>query len=165
MAAFNTPEMLERDASVVVKHGRCGLQIYGLGNLPFRRLELVLLQKKNTKKVCGFGMLRLQCQNGPIGFFSFCNPPALVKDLRRGEVGRHVAALAGVVGIFLFKRWGRALSLYSTALGFLLVPFIGPGVYSGLTSALDEVSFTLWGAVLAMAYFSPLAERFRSDAA
>ena len=76
-----------------------------------------------------------------------------------------VAALAGVVGIFLFKRWGRALSLYSTALGFLLVPFIGPGVYSGLTSALDEVSFTLWGPVLAMAYFSPLAERFRSDAA
>jgi len=71
-----------------------------------------------------------------------------------------VAALAGVVGIFLFKRWGRTLSLYSTVFGFFITPFLGSFAGSGLSSGLDEASFTLWGVALAMSYFSPVSERF-----
>jgi hypothetical protein len=71
-----------------------------------------------------------------------------------------VAALAGVVGIFLFKRWGRTLSLYSTVFGFFITPFLGSFAGSGLSSALDEASFTLWGAALAMSYFSSVSEHF-----
>ena len=70
------------------------------------------------------------------------------------------AALAGVVGLFLFKPWGRTLSLYSTVLGVFLIPFLGPVVSSGVAFSLDEVAITLWGATLALAYFSPVAERF-----
>lgn len=72
-----------------------------------------------------------------------------------------IAAFVGLIGIFLFKRWGRTLSLYSTALGFIIVPFLGPSASSGLSYALDEASFTLWGAVLALAYFSPISELFK----
>jgi hypothetical protein len=74
-----------------------------------------------------------------------------------------VAAFAGVIGLFLFKRWGRALSLYSTALGFFLFPFFGPVVSSGVSYALDEAAITLWGAALAVAFFSPISERFRVE--
>lgn len=74
-----------------------------------------------------------------------------------------IAALVGVIGIFLFKRWGRTLSLYSTAIGFLIVPFLGSVASSGLSYALDQASFTLWGAVLAVAYFSPISELFKVE--
>jgi len=70
------------------------------------------------------------------------------------------AWIIGMVGLFLFKRWGRTLSLYSTVLGFGLYPFFGPTVSSGWSSALSEASFVLWGAVLAVAYVSPLRDRF-----
>src|SRR2546426_9224829 len=40
------------------------------------------------------------------------------------------AWIIGTVGLFLFKRWGRTLSLYSTVLGFGLYPFFGPTVSS-----------------------------------
>jgi len=70
------------------------------------------------------------------------------------------ASITGVVGLFLFKRWGRTLSLYSTVLGFGLYPFLGPTVSSGWSSTLSEASVLLWGAVLAVAYVSPLRDRF-----
>ena len=73
-----------------------------------------------------------------------------------------IAAFAGVVGIFLFKHWGRTLSLYSTTVGFFIAPFLGPVAGSGLSSALDEASITLWGAALAMSYFSSISERFEA---
>jgi hypothetical protein len=70
------------------------------------------------------------------------------------------AWIIGTVGLFLFRRWGRTLSLYSTVLGLGLYPFLGPTVSSGWSSALSEASFVLWGAVLAVAYVSPLRDRF-----
>jgi hypothetical protein len=74
-----------------------------------------------------------------------------------------LASFAGVIGLFLFKQWGRSLSLYSTALGFFLFPFFGPVVSSGVSYALDEAAITLWGAALAVAFFSPISERFRGE--
>jgi hypothetical protein len=74
-----------------------------------------------------------------------------------------VAAFAGVVGILLFKHWGRALSLYSTVLGCFIFPFLGSIASSGLSYALDDAAYTLWGAALALAYFSPISERFKVE--
>ena len=71
-----------------------------------------------------------------------------------------IAAVVGVVGFFLFKPWGRALSLYTSVLGVFITPFLGSFAASGLSSTLSETSFTLWGAALAMAYFSSASERF-----
>lgn len=75
-----------------------------------------------------------------------------------------VAWLAGIVGLFLMKRWARGLSLYLTLLGLLMYPVLGPSIASGWNSALSELSALLWGAALACAYFSPLAEAFSRNA-
>ena len=74
-----------------------------------------------------------------------------------------VAAFAGIIGILLFKHWGRALSLYSTVLGCFIFPFLGSIASSGLSYTLDEAAYTLWGAALASAYFSPISERFKVE--
>lgn len=44
-----------------------------------------------------------------------------------------IAGIVGTIGIFLLKRWGRTLSFYSTVLGLLIVPFLGPVASSGLS--------------------------------
>ena len=68
--------------------------------------------------------------------------------------------LVALVGLFRFKRWGRSLALYSTILSLLIYPFVGADLSSGLESALYETHATLWGAILAIAYFSPISARF-----
>lgn len=71
-----------------------------------------------------------------------------------------LAAVASTIGLLFFKRWARVVALYSTLIGFAFYPFFGATVSSALASALSEASFLLWGAVLALAYFSPISERF-----
>ncbi|MFY8135214.1 MAG: hypothetical protein ACOVKS_09440 [Aquimonas sp.] len=71
-----------------------------------------------------------------------------------------MAWLAGVVGLLLMKRWGRGLSLYLTLFGLLIYPVTGPSLASGWSSGLSELAALSWGAALACAYFSPVAEAF-----
>ncbi|MET0580476.1 MAG: hypothetical protein ABWZ08_00715 [Pseudoxanthomonas sp.] len=71
-----------------------------------------------------------------------------------------VATVAGLVGLFLFRRWGRWLSLYSTAAALLLYPLMGPALYAPLEEGLNEIAALLWGAILAACYWSPLSGRF-----
>ena len=71
-----------------------------------------------------------------------------------------LAAVASTIGLLFFKRWARVVALYSTLIGLAFYPFFGATVSSALASALSEASFLLWGAVLALAYFSPISERF-----
>lgn len=68
-----------------------------------------------------------------------------------------------IIGLFLFRRWGRALALYGTVLSLMLYPLLGPIVASGLSFVLAEMAAMLWGACLACAYFSPLALRFAAE--
>ena len=68
------------------------------------------------------------------------------------------------IGMFMFKRWARTL-------GFVLVPIsalgsviIGFDVTSGWVAAFREISLVLWGAALAVSYFSPaVADRFNQE--
>lgn len=71
-----------------------------------------------------------------------------------------IAALAGFIGLFWFKSWARSVSLYSTILGFIILPFFGSVLQSGVESMLTEVSATLWGMILTLSYFSTVSERF-----
>lgn len=71
-----------------------------------------------------------------------------------------VATLAGLAGMFLFKAWARTFSLYATLAGICLTPFLGASVMSWLDSTLWECAGLLWGAILALAYYSPLSNRF-----
>jgi hypothetical protein len=68
--------------------------------------------------------------------------------------------LTALIGLFCFKRWSRSLAVLSTLASLLIYPFVGADLSSGLESGLYETHATLWGAILAIAYFSPLSERF-----
>jgi hypothetical protein len=74
-----------------------------------------------------------------------------------------LAALAGMYGLYMFKQWGRLLSLCSTLAGLVLFPFFGPSLYSGLESALFEASTMLWGAILALSYYSAVNSSFSAS--
>ncbi|GFE78082.1 hypothetical protein GCM10011487_00820 [Steroidobacter agaridevorans] len=76
-----------------------------------------------------------------------------------------VGAIVGAVGLWLFKRWGRGLSFWLTASSIVTYPFLGPVLYSGWSLMLTEVGMMLWGAALAMAYFSELRLRFDGEGA
>lgn len=71
-----------------------------------------------------------------------------------------VATLAGLAGMFLFKPWARRFSLYATLAGLCVMPFLGTSVMSWLDSILWECASLVWGAILALAYYSPLSSRF-----
>lgn len=89
--------------------------------------------------------------------------PWLLRDIRWTMaigISLLLATIVGLVGLFLLRRWGRAVSLYSTIAGLLLYLFSGPEVTSALERTLFEASALLWGAILALAYHSPVADRF-----
>lgn len=71
-----------------------------------------------------------------------------------------LAWLAGFAGLFLFKAWARPLALYSTLAGYLIYPSLGMTLASGFESMLAEASATVWGAILALAYFSTVIGQF-----
>ena len=80
-----------------------------------------------------------------------------------------VAVLAGllvsVVGLLLFKQWARTLAFATTLTSLAFWPLLGPTVQSGWNSALLQISAVSWGAVLAGAYWSPLASHFQRQGA
>ena len=65
----------------------------------------------------------------------------------------------GFAGLFLLKRWGRALSLGITVLCFPLYLLTGPTLSSPIEAMLPDASTLAWGACLALAYYSPVAAR------
>lgn len=83
-------------------------------------------------------------------------------------IGVGVVALAitivGYVGLFLLKRWGRGLSLGITVLGLPLYLLTGPTLLSPLEAMLSDTSLMVWGACLALAYYSPVAARMEGGA-
>jgi len=64
-----------------------------------------------------------------------------------------VAGGASIVGLFRFASWAPKLALAFSATLFLLQPFSGVAVVSGLSMALNDLSASLWGAVLLAAFF------------
>lgn len=72
--------------------------------------------------------------------------------------------VASYVGLYRFRLWGRRLAVLTT---LMAIPFhfpAGPVVQSALSALLLEASMISWGAILAMAYFSPLKTRFETPA-
>jgi len=75
-----------------------------------------------------------------------------------------ILVAASYVGLYQFKRWGRRLAVLTT---LLAIPFYfpsGPVVQSAISALLLESSMIVWGAIFAMAYFSPLSARFEMSA-
>ena len=71
------------------------------------------------------------------------------------------ALLSSIVGLYRFKRWARPLALWTLAAEFVIYPFLGPTLESALENTFMFASSLSWGAVLALAYFSPpISSRF-----
>jgi hypothetical protein len=69
------------------------------------------------------------------------------------------------VGLFFFKSWARPLSIFAVIVGLPVYVLSGQFVTSGWAEAFEQLSLQFGGAVIAMAYWSPLSERFYRAAA
>ena len=92
------------------------------------------------------------------------SPPArpLSNELAWGVLlmGLTIAYVIALVGLFGFKHWSRPLALTVTALGIVANLFLPPSLSSGIESVLSDTISTLWGAILAVSYFSAISARF-----
>ena len=73
-----------------------------------------------------------------------------------------VTSVIGTIGLALFRRWSRPLTVISVmfqAFSYLLTAYF---VTSGAKFALCMLANALTGVIIALAYCSPLAERFDS---
>lgn len=72
-----------------------------------------------------------------------------------------VAFLLGQVGLFLFWRFAPPLALATAIFGEVVALGSGLFIYLPLERLCDDICLVLEGAVLALAYFSPLRRKFR----
>jgi hypothetical protein len=77
--------------------------------------------------------------------------------------GLFVVGIVATFGLIFFKRWGRVLAIGQSLLAVAFYPIWGSVIMSGWTEMLSLTSEMLWGAGLAMAYFSDIKERFQPD--
>ena len=59
------------------------------------------------------------------------------------------------------REWGRSMSLWISFPTTALCLFFGPLAMPALDYTLTVLSCMLWGACLALAYYSPVASEFR----
>jgi len=71
--------------------------------------------------------------------------------------------ISGYIGLFFFKRWARTISLITTFVGLAVAPFFGPQLSSAIAGPMFYASSIVWGAILAIAYYSPLSSRFGAN--
>jgi cell division protein FtsX len=73
-----------------------------------------------------------------------------------------IIGIVGILGFFFFKRWGRALMLFSwVPITLLSMVFIRePWLISTVSYGFYTTSAALFGAALVMAYWTPVKERF-----
>jgi len=65
------------------------------------------------------------------------------------------------IGLLMYWNWARIMSLVGIVFSFILYAASAYFVDSGLKVAVDYVATSLGGAVITLAYFSPIAKRFR----
>lgn len=80
------------------------------------------------------------------------------------SLGLTLVAVIVAVGLLVLQRWARTLALWSTGVSFVIYPLLGAMLQSGVAVMLVDISMVLWGAALAMAYYSDLRSRFERAA-
>lgn len=73
-----------------------------------------------------------------------------------------VLGIASLIGLLMFKSWGRHLYIAGYILMLPLYPFFGIAVYSGYGQAFYDLSMLLSGAIIALMYYSPVEKYFES---
>lgn len=73
------------------------------------------------------------------------------------------AKLLSTLGLFLLHSWGRWLLLTTVAISIIMIPFSGMAVAPPLDGFVGSLVALTDGAILALAFFSPIAEIMRKD--
>jgi hypothetical protein len=68
--------------------------------------------------------------------------------------------IASVVGLLLFKNWGRTITVLSFIIGLPCIALLGPTIEFGLESALNELLAVCNGIILASMYLQPISTEF-----
>ncbi len=68
------------------------------------------------------------------------------------------AATTSTIGLILFKGWARPV--FTVVAVFGAMPWDGPVVYPALEYLFANLEFILAGAIVALAYFSPINQHF-----
>ena len=71
-----------------------------------------------------------------------------------------VLLLVALIGLLLFKNWGRIAFILCGVVGFPIIMMNGPYIASGLSSVLYDLSNISSGVILATMYLSPISEEF-----
>lgn len=66
-----------------------------------------------------------------------------------------VALPVNMYGLLRFKPWAPKFSIWFSVLSYVLVPFMGVSVHSGLSAAAMALGSMLWGIVVVLPYASP----------
>jgi hypothetical protein len=75
-----------------------------------------------------------------------------------------IGALAAAIGLLFFRRWGRMLLAGTTLVSVMHAPLAGVGVSGPVDGTVGFVMTLLNGALLALAYASPVARDFTATA-
>ena len=91
--------------------------------------------------------------------------PFSSKDAVLGAAAITLLAAMVVAWIALLRFWrlGPWFYLATTVIGFVLALATGPSVTTAIETALDTASSVIAGAIIAMAFFSDVAARFRAN--
>ena len=68
------------------------------------------------------------------------------------------------IGLLVLQRWVRPLAVWSTAVSVLIYPLLGALLQSGVAATLLSIATLLWGAALAMTFYSDLKSHFQRPA-
>lgn len=71
-----------------------------------------------------------------------------------------LVGIISTVGLYFFRPWAPFLAVFATVLAYPFSVLIGPTVISGWSWALFDMSSALWGAVLALTFFSHIKNHF-----
>lgn len=77
------------------------------------------------------------------------------------EISVLVVWIVGLAGLWQFRNWARVVYMAVAVIGLLASLLLGSDERSGPEAALNALCWLVTGAIVALAYWSPLAARFR----
>lgn len=87
------------------------------------------------------------------------NPDSLIHLL--GEITVLVVWIVALAGLWQFRSWARVVYVGVAAVGLLGSLLLGGAERSGLEAALNALCWLVAGAIIALAYWSPIGAMFR----
>lgn len=73
-----------------------------------------------------------------------------------------VMLIASTIGLWKFKNWARIIYIVITIVSLPLYPAMGPIIMNPWEAMFDNIALILEGVLIAMMFFSPIHEEFKT---